>query len=115
VIGYCAARLREPIRMEEIALAAGYSQTHVSRLFAQHMGKTIAEHLRDLRMAYAQDLLVHSTLPVAEIGRTIGYTDQSNFGRAFKAAVGVPPRHYRHGERMVVPRGSEEGAEVLAD
>ncbi|MCP5426341.1 MAG: helix-turn-helix domain-containing protein [Gammaproteobacteria bacterium] len=45
--------------------------------------------------ALGQGRLSVSDRPVAEIAATLGYTDASNFARAFRRETGVSPRTYR--------------------
>jgi AraC-like DNA-binding protein/quercetin dioxygenase-like cupin family protein len=98
-LAYCAVHFRQRIALSEIARAAGYSPVHLHRIFTKHTGRSVAEHLRDLRMTHAMDLLANSDLPVREIAALVGYTDPSNFRRAFENAAGVSPAKHRAGRR----------------
>jgi AraC-like DNA-binding protein len=98
-LGYCAAHFRETITSEDVANATGYSRTHLDRLFSRCLGKTVRQHVRDLRMIHAMDLLAYSRLSVAEIAEAVCYTEPTNLGRAFARAVGVSPRAFRKGKR----------------
>lgn len=51
--------------------------------------------LESLRRDYAQRLLADARLSVAEVGEILGYSDQANFGRAFKRWFGVSPASWR--------------------
>jgi len=95
VLQYCSAHFHRPLRLAEVASQVGYSPGHLDRLFSKHTGRTIAKHLRDLRMAHAMDLLAHSRLPAWEVARAVGHAHYANFRRAFTAAAGCSPRTYR--------------------
>jgi len=83
------------IGLRDVAGAVGYSPSYVSRLFASHLGCTVSEHIRELRMKAAKNMLERSEAPVSEIGRWLGYRDPANFTHAFTRAVGIPPKTYR--------------------
>lgn len=51
--------------------------------------------LESLRREHAQSLLADARLTVAEVGEILGYSDQANFGRAFKRWFGVSPASWR--------------------
>ncbi len=92
---FCHANLSHPLRLPDIASRFGYSPRHLSRLFAKHAGKPFSEHVRELRMNVAAELLTTSDLSVAEIADHVGYPDPSHFTRAFRAVTGLSPRAYR--------------------
>ena len=98
-LAYCAEHFRQRIALSEIAAAAGYSPVHLHRIFTKHTGRSVAEHLRDLRMTHAMDLLANFDVPIRDIAGLVGYTDPSNFRRAFQNAAGVSPAQYRAGRR----------------
>lgn len=98
VLGYCASRYRQRVVVGELASGAGYSRSHLSRVFAKHMGKTIAQHVRDLRIAEARHLLLNTDIPITQIAEMLGYSQYSSFRRAFKGAVGVSPRECRQAQ-----------------
>lgn len=51
--------------------------------------------LDNVRKAEAIEYLCHSDQSIDEISRLLGFSDPSNFGRAFKKWTGVSPRAYR--------------------
>ena len=68
-------------------------RTLMRRLNAEDTAfKTILE---SLRREYAQSLLADARLTVAEVGEILGYSDQANFGRAFKRWFEVSPASWR--------------------
>jgi len=92
---YCAANLRRPIRLRDVASAVGYSPSYLSRMFSEQLGVSFSEHLRNLRMTIATNLLSRSDLSVQEIAQRVGYQYPWHFTRAFVQATGVSPRQYR--------------------
>ena len=75
----------------ELHLAPGY----LVRLFNAATGLPPMAYLSQLRAEHAAVLLLHSDDPVTSIGRTVGWPDQSSFGRRFKAHFGLSATAYR--------------------
>lgn len=46
-------------------------------------------------MELAQLWLAETELPIAEIGRRLGYDDQNYFAKVFRKETGVSPSDYR--------------------
>jgi AraC-like DNA-binding protein len=97
---YLSAHLGDPIDAEDAAQHMRYSLVHLNRFLLRVVGKSVSRCLRDLRMTHARDLLRHSDLSVARIADRVGYSDASNFRRAFKQAVGVGLKEYRRGDSL---------------
>jgi len=91
----CDASFRSPLRVADVAEAVGYSPSHLGYLFSTHLGHSVSDHIRSLRLSAAQDLLENTDLPVYEIARSVGYTDPAHFTRAFTRARSLSPRAYR--------------------
>ena len=94
VIAYLKTHLAEPISLEEIGRQVGCSHYYLSRLFTQEMGKTIFQHLRDLRMDRAAELLREGRLNVTQVAMEVGYSSPSHFSTAFHEAFGCCPGLY---------------------
>jgi len=75
----------------ELHLAPGY----LVRLFKAATGLPPMAYLGQLRAEHAAVLLLHSDDPVTCIGRAVGWPDQSNFARRFKAHYGLSATTYR--------------------
>lgn len=91
----CDASFRRPLRVADVAESVGYSPSHLSYLFSTHLGHSVSDHIRSLRLSAAQDLLENTDLPVYEIARSVGYADPAHFTRAFTRARSLSPRAYR--------------------
>lgn len=58
-------------------------------------GKTFRHYLRELRIAYARDLLCTSSLSIKEIAGVLKYGAVSGFSRDFRTVFGVAPSVFR--------------------
>jgi AraC-like DNA-binding protein len=61
----------------------------------QEDGTSFSELLRDLRMQLAKDYLGDTHRQLSEVAYLLGFSDQSNFTRAFKGWFGITPSRYR--------------------
>lgn len=71
----------------------GYA--HCSNLFSQRLGVTFSQHLRNLRMQKAGELLKNTSLPVSLIGEQTGYPDYRHFTKTFRREFGMTPSEFR--------------------
>lgn len=86
---------RRALTLDEVARHLRLSPEHVSRAFRQMTGKTVFDYLRFVRVDVAQQLLSDSSRTVADVGRSVGFSNPTLFGRAFKREMGVTPQVYR--------------------
>jgi AraC family transcriptional regulator len=95
VIEFMRANIENDISLEAIAGVACLSPFHFSRVFCRMTGMAPHQYLASLRMAHARKLLAGSQLPLADIAAAIRFSNQANFSRAFRRAVGMTPLDYR--------------------
>ena len=79
-----------------LAADAGVHPVYLARVFRSFFGCSIGEHLKAKRVYHARQLLVDSELSLAAIAFTSGFSDQSQFTRAFKEVVGITPGAFRN-------------------
>jgi transcriptional regulator GlxA family with amidase domain len=88
-----------PITLDRVAQQVSSSPRQLRRAFSEVGGTTFGKYMRELRMARAAQLLTGTELPVHEISAAVGYTQPSQFTKAFRRSFGVAPTTYRLGER----------------
>lgn len=81
--------------LRALAKDVGVHYTHLARVFRAHCGCTIGEYARRIRLQRALGLLADSQCHISEIAVSLGFSDQSHFGRCFRRAYGVSPVEYR--------------------
>ena len=91
----------EPVDLDAMARAAGFSRYPCARGFREAFGETPGRYLTRRRVERAQDLLRHTDRPVTEICHLVGFTSLGSFSARFSGLVGMSPREYRrrHGGR----------------
>jgi AraC-like DNA-binding protein len=88
-----------PWHLEELARAAAMSRTTFAERFKSAAGVPPLTYLLIWRMRLAERALREDDIPLADLGRTLGYTSESAFSNAFKRTLGVAPKRYRDASR----------------
>ena len=92
---YVQQHYSEPITLEQVCEAAGFSASYFSALFKKETGEGFVKYLTRVRMEHAQELLQQTNLPVAEICTRVGYNDLKHFTQTFKKETSLSPGQYR--------------------
>lgn len=83
----------------DYAARLGYSPRTLTRACLAATGRS-AKQLADARVALeAQRLLAHTDQPVAAVGRALGFTEATNFGKFFVRETGHTPGGFRRAQR----------------
>lgn len=80
--------------LKTIAARFGYHPNYISALLHKETGRTFSDILLEKRMERAVLLMRNTTLSLEEISALLGYSNHSNFYKAFKAYYGSTPREY---------------------
>jgi AraC-like DNA-binding protein len=80
--------------LPEVAAKLRLSQRNLSRRLAE-VGTSFREISQEVRIGIAGQYLADTALSVEQIGFLVGYSEASNFHRAFKRCTGLTPLDYR--------------------
>jgi AraC-like DNA-binding protein len=83
------------ISAERMADILGMNMRTFQRRLKGHNLK-YRDMLESVRRSLAVDYLIHERLPIDQVSKQLGYTDISNFYRAFKNWTGMRPAEYRN-------------------
>lgn len=89
--------LRESYRkvyIDEVAKVAHLTEEAFCRYFKIRTGKTYTNFLNEVRVSQACKLLIDKDLSIQDICYQSGFTNLSNFNRAFKKVTGKTPSKY---------------------
>ena len=86
------------ISAEEVAVEAGFSRFHFSRIFTGAMGESLTRFFRRLRLERAAFQLRHTKESVTGIGIDAGYESLESFIKAFRSEYLVQPTAFRRAE-----------------
>ena len=92
---YIEENFRRDISLDDVSREVDISPYYFSKLFKQETGRNFIEHLTEIRLKNARDLLQNSQLSIKEICVQSGYSDPNYFSRIFKKYEGVTPSEFR--------------------
>lgn len=101
------ANLANPVRIKNIAAAAGLSRSSFSRVFLRSVGESPGRYLRRRRIELAQNLMLSTRKSLAEIALECGLSDQSHLTKSFRRVVGISPHAWRCARRGWASRISD--------
>lgn len=92
---YIAENYEKDLSLNQLAAQAGCSVAYLSRTFKQYTGKTIYNHIIDIRIGNAQ-ILLRNGRSVADVCSLVGFDDCSNFIKTFKKLTGKTPLQFKN-------------------
>lgn len=95
VLDYLGENFHEPITLEMLSKEVGLSTFRISHLVKEQTGKTVLQHVHQLRVQEAQRLLEQSDMSCTDIAYESGFGDQSYFIKQFRKWMGITPARYR--------------------
>jgi transcriptional regulator GlxA family with amidase domain len=78
-----------------MAERAGFSERHLTRLFADHLDVTPAQYVEQVRVEAARSVLERGDDGLEVVARHCGFRTTETMRRAFVRHVGVSPGTYR--------------------
>lgn len=92
---YIQAHLDEPIALEQLSAAAGYSSFHSLRIFRELTGRLPQDYIRSLKLSRAALLLRDTRRRVLDIALDCAFDTHEGFTRAFSRQFNISPQNYR--------------------
>lgn len=93
ILAYLNQNIMLPITIEQVAGHFFLSESYICRIFKSATGTTINKYITARRISIAKSLL-NEGASVSEAYEKCGFSDYSNFFKAFTKAVGVSPKKY---------------------
>lgn len=103
ILDYISWRVRDSIKVSEIAEYFGYNPKYITTLFKRISGSSLKQYILKRKIDLARALLTDTNEPISQIGYEIGFSDNHNFSNTFKRLTGQTPSEYRnsYSQRMV--------------
>jgi AraC family transcriptional regulator len=95
VIDHLRANLDRPMKLEELAKVACFSEFHFHRIFRAVSGETLNSFTNRLRLEKAARLLRYSDRNLTDIALDCGFSSSATFSRAFRSGYGTSPSQFR--------------------
>lgn len=93
VLDYIDCNLDKPLTLNELEGVAFTSKYYLSRIFKEETNSTIHQYILKKRLLLSKKY-IEQGLPVNEVYLKCGFSDYSNFFRAFKQEYGITPKQY---------------------
>lgn len=84
----------DTITLKDVAKCISYHPNYISTILHRELGKSFSQILLEQRMERAVILLKGTDLPIEKIAVMLGYSNSSNFYKAFREYYKVSPREY---------------------
>jgi AraC family transcriptional regulator of arabinose operon len=94
-VQFLASLPSKPFVLDDLAKYCGLSPSRLSHLFKSELQTTPRQFGERIRLEYAQQLLTQTNLPIAQIARETGFSDQLYFSRRFRLFEGRSPSNFR--------------------
>lgn len=85
----------DPVKIKDLAEKINISQKYLWKIFKKQLGISPQAYLLGVRMETAVKYLRSTRLSVAEIARSVGYTEPISFIQNFKKYTGRTPTEFR--------------------
>ncbi len=92
---YLLENYHQTMSAHDLAEHLFLSESSLRRIFSQHFKESFSQRLKKIRLNVACDMLTNTSLPISIIIEKVGYDNQANFNRQFKAYTRTTPRGYR--------------------
>ncbi|GGH24238.1 putative HTH-type transcriptional regulator YisR [Paenibacillus segetis] len=102
VASYLADHLELPFDSIQMESDLHYHFDYLARCLKQYSGMSPLQYRHHLQIERAKQLLVHSELPLIEIGEQCGFRDNNYFTRLFKRQTSFTPGEYRKRYQFIV-------------
>lgn len=83
------------LTLAELAGHCGLSVSHFGHAFKESVGQSPYQFLIEQRLIRARELMLGTSLPLAEIAQASGFGTQAHFNRRFVRAYGISPGLWR--------------------
>lgn len=81
--------------VDSLAMIAGMSRSAFAAAFRRAFGQSPMSLVKLVRLRRASELLVATTLPVADVAKRVGFSSRSSFSLAFGQLHGMDPSRFR--------------------
>lgn len=99
---FMVKNFQQEISIEQLAELVHLSKSYFMNCFKKAVGIGAIEHLTQLRINAACEVLLSTDQKISDIALNCGYANLSNFNRQFLKMVGCSPNQYRKKNRTVI-------------
>jgi AraC-like DNA-binding protein len=96
MLQYLHMNIESHTSVDTVASHLNISKGYASSCFKKHMGVTIMQYAKKIKVERAKMLLLNTNSSILELAILLGFYDQSHFTKTFKELVGVTPTEFRN-------------------
>lgn len=89
------SKYNKKITLQSVASELNISPTYLSKIYKDGSGINFSKQLFNVRMKYAEKLLLDKNIPTSKVAELCGFCDESHFRKKFKCFFGMNVREYR--------------------
>lgn len=91
VLAFVEEHLPEDLSLDQIAVVAGISPSHLKAVFARSLGMSVHQYVIYRRVEQAKKLLIATDLSITEVALRSGFSHQSHLARHTRRLLGAAP------------------------
>ena len=95
VLVYMEEHYAEKLTMPDMAKKVNMSDKYFCKLFKESTGETFVEHLTNIRVLKAKEMLERTSLKTYQVADQVGFHDYHHFCRTYKKITGKTPKESR--------------------
>ncbi len=99
---YLLEHLDEPLSLDRLSREFGYSKVHILRCYRQATKQSPMQHLAELRLVRAKELLRQTELSISQVAHSVGYASLASFSHFFRRHEKRSPSQYRENCRWLI-------------
>ena len=99
--------------VDALAARLGVGERQLRRLFKQHLGASPIAVAQTRRVLFAKQLIVETTMPMAEVALASGFSSIRRFNATFQALYRRPPRELRRSRWTDSEPGAAGGVTLI--
>lgn len=96
ILAYMEENYDRRLTLTDLAHQFGINYSYLSQLFKKTTDMSFAEHLTNIRLKHACELLSSTYRSVTDIAETVGFNDYHYFCNIFKRVYSMTPSQYRN-------------------
>ena len=99
---FMESNFKNHLTLKNIAETANLSPSYFHVVFKDIMGISPYEYLFNIRINYAKNLIMNSTMSYSEIAEQSGFSSQAYLNYIFKKEIGITPNEYRNEKKIIL-------------
>ena len=109
------SELEQGLSVAMLANRLGVSRERLSRSFQKCLDQSPQQVIREMKIRRASFLLKDTDILIKQIASRLGYSDYTNFIRAFRQVTGVTPQEFRLHGSIPLPQSFRAGSSACRE